>query len=122
MLAFGAENGDIIVCDPRKAGGDDGAAALLGESSHLTPIDGHKSSLSSLALHPEVPLLASASRNQLIKLFDLGRGRELGTIRYFDGFLGARIGPVSCLAFHPTKKMLATGSFESTLCIYSAPD
>jgi hypothetical protein len=28
-------------------------------------------------------------------------GLELNQIRYHEGFLGQRIGPVSCLAFHP---------------------
>ena len=69
-------------------------------------ITSHRSGLSALVLHPHAPRLASASRNQFIKLFDVhtlrsggdgggggGGARELDTIRYFDGFLGARIGP-----------------------------
>ena len=44
--------------------------------------------------------------------------RELHTIRYFDGFLGARIGPVTCLAFHPTKVLLAVGSTDSVVSVY----
>lgn len=46
--------------------------------------------------------------------------RELSTIRYFDGFLGARIGPVTCLAFHPKKVLLAVGATDTQLSIYSS--
>jgi regulator-associated protein of mTOR len=68
-------------------------------------------------------------------------GEEVSLIRYHDGFLGQRIGPVSCLAFHPyvhSKKnilyyafltfivffcryqiLLAAGATDSIISIYA---
>jgi regulator-associated protein of mTOR len=40
-------------------------------------------------------------------------------IRYHDGFLGQRIGPVSCLAFHPTQLTFAAGATDSIISVYS---
>ena len=96
-------------------------------SSHaaLHQISTHRSGLSALAIHSHAPLLATGSRNQFIKLFDLtavretGSSKEIATIRYFDGFLGARIGPVTCLAFHPTRVLLAVGALDATISIYT---
>ena len=53
--------------------------------------------------------LISGSASQIIKVYSLN-GENLSTIRYHDGFMGQRIGPISCLAFHPhrvSKKALA---------------
>ena len=44
---------------------------------------------------------------------------QVHSIRYFDGFLGARIGPVTALAFHPTRMLLAVGATDSVLSVYS---
>ena len=81
----------------------------------------------------------SGSHNQFIKVFNLS-GETLSTIRYHDGFLGQvsihaggrnvvfilyfwsyfqRIGPVSCLAFHPHKMFLAAGATDSIVSIYA---
>ena len=54
-------------------------------------------------------------------MFDFN-GNCLNTIRYHDGFLGQRIGPVSSLAFHPTKPLLAAGATDSIVSIYSTTD
>ncbi|KAL3903193.1 MAG: hypothetical protein SGPRY_011774, partial [Prymnesium sp.] len=115
LLASGSSTGEIKVWEPR-----------AGAHAHLSSISTHKSGLSTMALHPTVPILASGSRNQFIKLFDLsslresGQARELSTIRYFDGFLGARIGPVTTLNFHPKKVLLGVGATDSVVSIYSA--
>jgi len=42
----------------------------------------------------------SGSANQSIKVLNMD-GEVLSNIRYHDGFIGQRIGPLSCLAFHP---------------------
>ena len=46
-------------------------------------------------------------------------GDQLNIVRYHDGFLGQRIGPVSSLAFHPTKLLAAAGSTDSIVGIYA---
>lgn len=57
-------------------------------------------------LHPMdefVCLLCSGSVNQCISIYDL-KGSPLNTIKFHEGFImGARIGPVSCLTFHPLR-------------------
>ena len=106
-------------------------AAPAGAASSVAPgtlglyaIEAHRAPLSALALHASAPVVASGSRNQFIKLFDLtalangGNVRELQTIRYFDGFLGARIGPVSCLSWHPNRMLLAAGATEPVVSLW----
>jgi len=128
-LASGSAAGEIKVWDPRRVASASAAPTSTGSSppaASLYSITTHKSALSVLALHPTVPLLASGSRNQFIKLFDLSTlrvqsaAREISTIRYFDGFLGARIGPVTTLAFHPQKVLLGVGATDTVISLYSA--
>jgi len=73
---------------------------------------------SALAVHDFAPVLACGSLSQKIKLINFA-GDELSLIRYHDGFLGQRIGPVSCLAFHPYKMYLAAGATDSIVSIYT---
>ena len=44
----------------------------------------------------------------------------ISMIRYHEGFLGQRIGPVSCLQFHPHRPVLAAGATDSIVAIYSS--
>lgn len=63
--------------------------------------------------------VTSGSHNQFIKVFR-SDGEQLALIRYHEGFLGERIGPVSCLAFHPHRLLLAAGATDSVVAVYSA--
>jgi regulator-associated protein of mTOR len=78
----------------------------------------HKSPLTALAVHPCAPIMATGSHAQFIKILTLGGEQLGGIIKYHDGFLGQRIGPVSCLAFHPVKMMLAMGATDSIVSVY----
>lgn len=49
----------------------------------------------------------------------LGGPREMSTVRYYEGFLGARIAPVTALAFHPVRHMLVTGATDGALTLYA---
>lgn len=40
-------------------------------------------------------------------------------IKYHDGFSGQRIGPATCLAFHPTRAVMAAGATDSIISVYS---
>ncbi|KAL8232514.1 hypothetical protein R6Q57_002292 [Mikania cordata] len=85
--------------------------------AYLT-IDAHRGSLTALAIHRHAPLIASGSAKQLIKVFNL-EGEQLGTIRYSPTFMAQKIGPVSCLAFHPYQILLAAGSADACVSIYA---
>jgi len=78
----------------------------------------HKGQMTAMQVHPCAPVMASGSHAQFIKLLTLS-GEQLSMIRYHDGFLGQRIGPVSCLAFHPTQLMFAAGATDSIISVYS---
>ncbi len=81
-----------------------------------------KSPLTALAVHNCAPIMATGSHAQFIKVLTLG-GEQLGNIiKYHDGFLGQRIGPVSCLAFHPHRMMLAASFTDSIVSIYSTAE
>ncbi len=85
-------------------------------------IEVFKQPLTALAVHRCLPIMATGSHAQIIKIFTMGGDQLGGDIKYHDGFLGQRIGPVSCLAFHPHKMMLAAGATDNILSIYAPLD
>ncbi|XP_010683562.2 regulatory-associated protein of TOR 1 [Beta vulgaris subsp. vulgaris] len=85
--------------------------------AYLT-IDAHRGSLTALAVHRHAPIIASGSAKQLIKVFSL-EGEQLGTIRYHPTFMAQKIGPVSCLAFHPYQVLLAAGAADPFVTLYA---
>ncbi|KAK7294811.1 hypothetical protein RJT34_17708 [Clitoria ternatea] len=86
-------------------------------SAYLT-IEAHRGSLTALAVHRHAPIIASGSAKQLIKVFSL-EGDQLGTIRYYPTLMAQKIGPVSCLNFHPYQVLLAAGAADACVCIYA---
>ncbi|TNN40299.1 Regulatory-associated protein of mTOR [Liparis tanakae] len=56
--------------------------------------------LTALDIHPEAHLFACGSMNQFIAVYN-SCGDVISNIKYYDGFMGQRIGAISCLAFHP---------------------
>ncbi|KAI9922345.1 hypothetical protein PsorP6_002603 [Peronosclerospora sorghi] len=78
-----------------------------------------RSPMTALAVHNYAPIFASGSHNQFIKVFRCD-GEQMALIRYHEGFLGERIGPVSCLAFHPHRLFLAAGATDSVVAVYSS--
>ncbi|XP_050671124.1 regulatory-associated protein of mTOR isoform X2 [Leptidea sinapis] len=62
-------------------------------------------------------LTGCGSVNQCISIYDL-KGSHLNTIKFHEGFMGSRIGPVSCLTFHPLRCALGVGSKDSTVSVY----
>lgn len=42
----------------------------------------------------------SGSMNQFTAIYN-GNGELINNIKYYDGFMGQRVGAISCLAFHP---------------------
>lgn len=76
-----------------------------------------KPSVSSFAVHDYAPVFAIGTQDQRIRVLNFA-GDQVSLIRYHDGFLGQRIGPISDLAFHQYKLRLAAGATDSIVSIY----
>jgi len=61
-------------------------------------------------------MLVTGSHAQYIKMFALD-GDTLSIIKYHESN-SQRIGPISCLSFHPNRLLLAAGSTDETVSIY----
>ncbi|KAL1213284.1 Regulatory-associated protein of TOR 2 [Cardamine amara subsp. amara] len=81
-------------------------------------IDAHRGSLTAMGVHRHAPIIASGSAKQLVKVFNL-KGEQLGIIKYHTSFMAQKIGPVSCLAFHPYQVLLAAGAAGSFVSLYN---
>ncbi|CAH8391318.1 unnamed protein product [Eruca vesicaria subsp. sativa] len=88
--------------------------------TYLT-IDAHRGSLTALAVHRHAPVIASGSAKHLLKVFSL-EGEQLGKILYYPSFMPQKIGSVSCLAFHPYQLLLAAGTVDSLVSLYTHDD
>lgn len=76
---------------------------------HFTP---HTQSIRCLASSKRV--LASGANDEHIRLYDLGRRRELGTLMHHDG-------AVLCLQFYKSK-WLFSGSADGAICLWRTKD
>ncbi|KAK7254256.1 hypothetical protein SO694_00009154 [Aureococcus anophagefferens] len=123
LLLVGSDDGAARIWGGlRLEASDDGArpaAARLARAAPARTVDVQNSTMTAFDAHGNAPLLASGSHNQFIK-FMARDGDQLNIVRYHDGFLGQRIGPVSSLAFHPTKVLCAAGSTDAVVGIYAA--
>lgn len=123
-LVSGATGGTVKFWDYRMATSNSAASSVTPQSSStaslaLKTITAHTHSvMTSLSVHDYAPLIATGSQDQRIKVMNFN-GDELSVIRYHDGFLGQRIGPVSSLAFHPYHVLLAAGATDSLVSIYA---
>ncbi|XP_074648053.1 regulatory-associated protein of mTOR-like isoform X2 [Tubulanus polymorphus] len=77
--------------------------------------------LTALEIHQFADVLSCGYLNQLITVFNQS-GDTLSTIKYHDGFMGQRIGPISCMAFHPYRVKLAAGSTDGFISVYSTSE
>ena len=59
-------------------------------------------SLTAVDVHDNLDIFAVGSAQQFIGVLT-HEGGVLSTIKYHDGFMGQRIGPISCMSFHPYK-------------------
>jgi regulatory associated protein of mTOR len=87
-------------------------------STSLRTHNVQRSPMTALAIHRSIPLIATGSHAQFIKLYSLD-GDTLEVIRYHEEMAGHRIGPVGCLAFHPHKPLLASGGTDAIVGIYA---
>jgi regulatory associated protein of mTOR len=86
--------------------------------SSLRTVEVQRSPMTALAVHSKIPLLASGSHAQFIKLLTPD-GDPLQVLRYHERLASHRIGPVSCLAFHRSKPMLAAGSTDTHIGLFA---
>ncbi|XP_058531468.1 regulatory-associated protein of mTOR isoform X2 [Ochotona princeps] len=97
-------NGDVRFFDPR-----------MPESVNVLQI---VRGLTALDVHPEAGLIACGSMNQFTAVYN-SNGELINNIKYYDGFMGQRVGAISCLAFHPHWPHLAVGSNDYYISVYS---
>ncbi|XP_064126660.1 regulatory-associated protein of mTOR isoform X2 [Loxodonta africana] len=97
-------NGDVRFFDPR-----------MPESVNVLQI---VKGLTALDIHPQANLIACGSMNQFTAIYN-GNGELINNIKYYDGFMGQRVGAISCLAFHPHWPHLAVGSNDYYISVYS---
>ncbi|XP_078510231.1 regulatory-associated protein of mTOR isoform X1 [Lissotriton helveticus] len=98
-------NGDVRFFDPR-----------MPESVNTLQV---VKGLTALDIHPQADLFACGSMNQFIAIYSCS-GELISNIKYYDGFMGQRIGAISSLTFHPHWPHLAVGSNDYYMSIYSA--
>ena len=87
-------------------------------SSSIRTLEVQRSNMTTMAIHPRIPLVATGSHAQFIKILTLD-GDTLQVVRYHEKMASHRIGPVSCLAFHRYKPLLAGGSTDTFIGLYS---
>lgn len=103
-IISGSVAGDIRAWDLRMS---TSSRAILAQRSPMT----------ALAVHKRIPMIATGSHAQFIKILTL-EGEALQVVRFHEAMPGHRIGPVSCLEFHKEKLVLAAGSTNSLINIY----
>jgi len=99
--------------------GGDLRAWDLRMAESVRAIEVQRSPMTALSVHPRIPIAASGSHAQFIKIMTL-EGETLQVARFHEKMMpGHRIGPVSCLEFHKQKLILAAGSSNSLVSIRS---
>ena len=74
--------------------------------------------MTALAAHSQIPMFAAGSPAQFIKIMSHD-GMTQQVIRYHEKLAGRRLGPVSCLAFHPHMPYLACGFADEIVSVYA---
>ena len=105
QVVTGSVAGDIKIWDLRM-------------STSQRTLEVQRSTMTALAVHKRIPVVATGSHAQFIKILTLD-GETLRVIRYHEGMSNHRIGPVSCLEFHPYKPLLVAGATDTFVSIYS---
>jgi regulatory associated protein of mTOR len=87
-------------------------------SSSVRTVDVQRSTMTTIAVHPKIPMMATGSHAQFIKILTLD-GDTMQVIRYHEKIANHRIEPVSCVTFHPNKPLLATGGTDTYIGLYT---
>lgn len=107
-ILSGSVAGDIRAWDIRSS-----------SRSSLRAIDVQRSPMTALSVHKSIPIAATGSHDQFIKILTL-EGDTLQVARFHEesSLSGHRIGPVSCLEFHKQKLVLAAGYTNALVSVY----
>eukprot|EP01119_Soliformovum_irregulare_P024456 TRINITY_DN876_c0_g1_i1.p1 TRINITY_DN876_c0_g1~~TRINITY_DN876_c0_g1_i1.p1 ORF type:complete len:1236 (+),score=415.18 TRINITY_DN876_c0_g1_i1:59-3766(+) len=91
----------------------------LNQSIRTIPVY-NKGVMTSFDVHDWVPVISCGSQNQKIKVVNMD-GEDISLIRYHDGFLGQRVGPITSVAFHPYRLLMAAGAIDCLVSVYTRP-
>jgi regulator-associated protein of mTOR len=75
-----------------------------------------RGAMTCLATHDFAPLLATGSLRQQVRVLT-NAGEDVDDITHHESFGSDRLAPVTCVAFHPTKLMLAVGARDSLVSL-----
>ncbi|KAL1512534.1 hypothetical protein ABEB36_002115 [Hypothenemus hampei] len=107
LVISGSSEGEVKLYDIRH-----------NDSLHTNIAISKQVGMSCMSIHRSANAYACGSFNQFINIFSLN-GNSLNTIRFYEGFIGQKIGPVSCLNFHPHKVALAFGTVDCCVNVYT---
>jgi len=117
FTSYGNQNEILSGC----VGGDIRAWDIRMSSRSLRAIDVQRSPMTALSVHKKIPIAATGSHAQFIKVLTL-EGETLQSAKFHEESLTGvkydRIGPVSCLEFHRQKLVLAAGSTNALVSVY----
>lgn len=90
-------------------------------------MEGHSSSVTSVAFHPKMPYLATGSLDHTVKLWRFNpswpyKQTPFGSKNALMATLTGHGSYVSSVVFHPTLPLLATGSWDNTVKLWRFPE
>ena len=117
FTSYGNQNEIMSGC----VAGDIRAWDIRMSSRSLRTIEVQRSPMTALSVHRKIPIAATGSHAQFIKILTLD-GETLQSAKFHEESLAGikydRIGPVSCLEFHRQKLVLAAGSTNALVSVY----
>lgn len=82
-------------------------------------MDVGRAGATALDVHSSTNLVAVSTSDQSVRIFT-NDGNSIANLKYHDGFLAQRLGPIAALAFHPRRLMLSIGSTDGIVSLFSA--